>query len=137
MKIALLLLSLVALVWSQGNNECHCGMFITVEAGELEVHRLPPINLNDCSEANECMLKCLEEWRFVYDNGGLDFQRPSSNLTFGEESCRTLENRFNMPDLDPTPVYNYYKICENPWMWDGAVSEDDLCCVSGQYPGHC
>ncbi|KAK7080007.1 hypothetical protein SK128_027675 [Halocaridina rubra] len=137
MKFVLLLLALVALVRGQDRVECHCGMFITVAFGEIEVHRLPAFDLEDCSEGNECLLKCLSEWQFVYDNGGMNYQRPSSNYTYGEESCKSLANEYSMPNLDPTPVYNYYKLCTDPWMYDGAVSKDDLCCVDGSFPGQC
>ncbi|KAK7078601.1 hypothetical protein SK128_012098 [Halocaridina rubra] len=137
MKV-LVLLSLLALAWGQENN-CHCGMFISTGSAELIVHRLPPTTVENCEiESNgPCALFCLLEWERIFSNGGLLMVNPETGDTLGQESCRNIAADYGMNNLQPTPVHNNYQVCEGPWIWDGEVSQDNLCCVDGSYPDGC
>ncbi|KAK7076707.1 hypothetical protein SK128_011458 [Halocaridina rubra] len=131
MKLALILLSILGLTWSQ-QLECHCGLFATVDHMSVyEVYRLLPLNLNSCDELNECSFFCFAEWDLVYTNGGLDYIPPGETLTVGEQSCINLNEVHGVPDMEPTPLYNYYRVCDGPWIFDGGVSNNDLCCANG------
>ncbi|KAK7021829.1 hypothetical protein SK128_011657 [Halocaridina rubra] len=137
MKV-LVFLSLVALAWGQ-EFLCHCGMFISTETAELEVHRLPPFDIADCDSGGyaACALHCIAEWEYIFNNGGLDMENPLTGVTMGQESCNNLVNWHSMPNLDPTNVHNNYMLCGGPWVWDGEVSKDKLCCNDGVFPNNC
>ncbi|KAK7021830.1 hypothetical protein SK128_011658 [Halocaridina rubra] len=155
MKV-LVFLSLVALAWGQ-EFLCHCGMFISTETAELEVHGLPPFNVDcDIGGYAACGLYCMGEAIYVtpeiplnsnflltvgihliFNNGGLDMENPLTGVTMGQESCNNLVNWHSMPNLDPTNVHNNYMLCGGPWEWDGEESKDKLCCNDGVFPNNC
>ena len=45
----------------QLRRECNCGLFMTNKNHEVELKRLKPINLNECSEFDVCMTECAKE----------------------------------------------------------------------------
>ncbi|KAK7063168.1 hypothetical protein SK128_026173 [Halocaridina rubra] len=137
MKVIVILLSLMGLACAQDPKECFCGMFVSVNMAELEVHRLPAIDLDSCDDQGDCKIGCIREWEYVFNNGGLNFVAPGHNRTIGEESCRTLAFQHQHPNLAPHEVYGYYNVCQGPWVYDGETSREPLCCVEGVYPGQC
>lgn len=52
---------------AQDRKECHCGAFISTANGEYEVHRLPPIDTNDCDDEKLCAVLCAAEvgWQYI------------------------------------------------------------------------
>ncbi|KAK7076704.1 hypothetical protein SK128_011455 [Halocaridina rubra] len=130
MKTILVLLA--ALTFAVGQDfECHCGLFVTIGLSTLEVYRLLPFNTQSCEELIECSLICFREWDIVNSNGGMDYIPPGGSATVEEQSCFNLNSVHLIPDCDPTPVYNYYRMCEYPWTWDGGQMDKDLCCANG------
>ena len=49
----------------QLRRECNCGLFMTDKNHEVEIKRLRPINLNECSEFDVCLTECAKEVRYV------------------------------------------------------------------------
>ena len=47
----------------QLRRECNCGLFMTDKNHEVEIKRLRPINLNECSEFDVCLTECAKEVR--------------------------------------------------------------------------
>merc|ERR1712198_555331 len=132
MKFLVVLLSLAALTWAQDyRKECQCGAFVTVPQGEYLVHGLEPINIGSCDEATKCAAHCALEWRNVSDNGDLDHVMDNGD-TVGKEACRAM-NEHGHPNLGPHYVFAYYNVCGGPWVFDGEVSQQELCCREGVY----
>ncbi|XP_042861033.1 uncharacterized protein LOC122246502 [Penaeus japonicus] len=131
----LVLLSLAAFAWAQDRPECMCGAFISTNNAEYEIHRLPPIDTDNCQEEKKCAILCAAEWVRLTDDGNLDYVM-DNGVTVGQESCRAMAAHGH-PNLPPHDVYAYYNICHGPWMFDGKTSQQQLCCVDGTYPGDC
>lgn len=51
---------------AQDRPECLCGAFISTVNGEYEVHRLPPIDTNDCDDEKLCAVLCAAEVGWLY-----------------------------------------------------------------------
>ncbi|XP_063591239.1 uncharacterized protein LOC134768363 [Penaeus indicus] len=135
MKLFVAVLSLAALTWAQDKPECLCGAFISTANAEYEVHRLPPIDTNDCDDEKLCAVVCAAEWDKFTANGDLDHVM-ENGVTVGQEACRAMAAHGH-PNLGPHDVYAYYNICHGPWIFDGETSQQPLCCVDGTYPGNC
>merc|ERR1712168_56812 len=132
----LVVLALAALACAQDEKrQCHCGAFVSMNNMELEVHRLPPIHVEDCDAAKECGKMCALEWIKFTDDGNLNHEL-ENGLTVGGEMCRAMKNH-DHPNLAPHSVYAYSMLCQGPWIFDGEVSQQMLCCKDGHYPGHC
>ncbi|XP_071537404.1 uncharacterized protein [Panulirus ornatus] len=131
-----ILLAILAVVITQvgaqtDGPECRCGMFITLWNDAYEVHKLPPIDIDDCSAFETCKSMCAAEYRDFTNNGDLNFE-VASGYSVGQEICIILSSHgFN--DIDYETVYGYARQCNGPWDYDGESSINHLCCTNGHY----
>ncbi|KAK8726982.1 hypothetical protein OTU49_009861, partial [Cherax quadricarinatus] len=134
MKFLLILLPFLALTWAQPppEPECHCGGFVDVFEGELEVIPFPPEPVETCeSGEEECAAFCEEEWNEITGNGDLDTEF-EDGVTLGQHICQHLTSEGH-ENYGPGEVFLYYRLCEGPWQYDGVQTTTLLCCNLGDY----
>nr|XP_045605185.1 uncharacterized protein LOC123762617 [Procambarus clarkii] len=131
MKCLLVLLSLAALTRAQEFPACLCGAFITLMEEEIEVFRLPPIEVADCDATTDCRARCIDEWTTITEDGDLDYTW-LDGVTIGQHMCDSLHDN-DHSDVGPHEVYLYYNICLGPWIYTGQTSRNTLCCSSSNY----
>ena len=59
------ILSFISFFRGQAMPECRCGFFVTLFTWEVEIHRLPAINLVGCDDVDGCVLACKTEVRIL------------------------------------------------------------------------
>ncbi|XP_042879843.1 uncharacterized protein LOC122258136 [Penaeus japonicus] len=103
---------------------CRCGAFVTLDASEVMLYELPPVEVNSCDQNKACQNRCFLEFEQLSGGGDLDFVT-STNSSVGQVLCdaagTAVETKF---------VYAYSEICDGPWEWTGDQTEQPLCCSS-------
>merc|ERR1712002_402729 len=135
---SLIIFAVVALAWSsEAGPSCDCGMFVTVSMAEYEVYHLPRFDLESCDDEMDCKMGCVDEWEYIFDNGGLHYVEENKTMSIGDKCCIELAVDFDTDYFKPHEVYAYYKVCDGTWKYDGYTGLDYLCCYHGYYPGDC
>ncbi|XP_071537575.1 uncharacterized protein [Panulirus ornatus] len=137
MKIAALILASVAVLARAQTDgpECKCGMFLTYWHDEILVHTLPPFDIDDCKDFEQCKQRCAEEFDQLTGGGDLDFQL-EGGYTVGQELCLTVLTTQDISEINYETVYGYARQCNGPWDYTGVKTFNQLCCVDGRYV-HC
>ncbi|KAG7164238.1 uncharacterized protein LOC121871933 [Homarus americanus] len=130
MKYLVIFLATLSLAWGQ-EIHCHCVTAVTVEDGAELIHGLPFTEVVDCSNFEECELRCSEEFTELTNGGDLDFVLDNGKVV-GQVACDNLAKE-GYQDLEPSEVYMYSSICHGPWLYNGFKSQQKLCCEGGQY----
>merc|ERR1712002_116334 len=126
----ILLLGIVASVYGQAFPECRCGFFVTFFTTEIEIHRLPAINLASCDEVDECVVACRAEADKLSGHGDLHYEL-SNGYSVGQELCIGALTFF-MPQVNDI-VHGYANVCHGPWMYTGFSCKQKLCCHFGRH----
>merc|ERR1719187_360382 len=131
MKVAAIIIALVAAVSAQDDGpECDCGMFITSWGDEIEVHRLPPFDIDDCDKFNLCKKKCAGEFDLLTGGGNLNHML-ENGYTVGQHICLDTYTEQGIERIEDETVWGYARQCNGPWDWDGEFSLQRLCCHRG------
>merc|ERR1719334_1819031 len=115
MKFATALLAalIVAVSAQDDGPECECGMFITNYGAELEVHRLPPLDIDNCDKFEKCKKMCAEEYRGFTNDGDLNYVL-GNGLTVGQEICLRAYVDHGVEIIHWETVYGYARHCNGP-----------------------
>merc|ERR1712243_30707 len=112
------------------DENCHCGVFITLEEAEDEIFHYHPLeDLEDCDLVEQCMADCSEEWLMQSSNGDLTYVLANGN-TLGEELC-VGANDLGHPLVEHAIPLVYSRMCEGGWAPTGDQGNDYLCCDGG------
>lgn len=134
--ISAIFLSVVALSTSQiiTPYECHCGVFISLSQGEIEVFHMHPAHVEGCGtpEAEAaCQENCRTEWTSVYKNGDLDAEL-SNGYSLGQEVCLGAVELFH-PFINKENGQVFARNCEGNWEDIGLGTKQQICCNNGHY----
>ncbi|CAL4069017.1 unnamed protein product [Meganyctiphanes norvegica] len=133
MKLLVVAVALLATVSGQtppAHMECHCGVFISVQDGEIEIHRMKPIHLESCDDVEECTAGCSEEWANGAGGGDLDAEL-ANGQTLGHELCHGA-NELHHSEVHHAIPMVYSRTCDGGWTQTGDQASDYLCCHQGK-----
>merc|ERR1712002_579970 len=132
MKLAAALIAtLIVAVSGQAEiPECECGMFITTMGNELEVHRLPPFDIDNCNQVTQCKRSCAGEYDTLTNGGDLNYVL-GNGYTVGQDICLRAYDSHGVEEIHHETVYGYARHCKGPWDFDGETSIQHLCCYKG------
>ncbi|XP_064096410.1 uncharacterized protein LOC135208217 [Macrobrachium nipponense] len=129
MKLAFVLLALVAAVCGQQEPWCRCGAFITFDDDEAMVYEMPEVTIDSCENHKQCKNSCTKEMNNYSHYGDLWAMTPL-NKTVGQAICETLTG-LSYDFVHNHYVYGYYEVCGGPWEYTGIASKGMLCCNDG------
>ncbi|CAL4159610.1 unnamed protein product [Meganyctiphanes norvegica] len=132
MKVLVLAAALLAVTSGQTQpaEECHCGVFISVQDGEIEIHRMKPIDTGSCDAVDECTAGCSEEWANAAGGGDLDAELDNGQ-TLGHELCHGA-NELHHSEVHHAVPMVYARACDGGWIATGDQASDYLCCHEGK-----
>ncbi|CAL4067262.1 unnamed protein product [Meganyctiphanes norvegica] len=114
--------------------ECHCGVFISIPSGEIEVYHMQSAHVDGCgtpeSEA-ACMDNCKNEWTGMYKNGDLDNEL-ENGYSLGQELCLGAVELFH-PFILNANGQVFARNCEGNWEDIDMGTNKPLCCTGGHY----
>ncbi|XP_068234028.1 uncharacterized protein [Palaemon carinicauda] len=136
MKIAIVLLALVAAACAAQNGEawCRCGAFLTYRDTQALAYELPEITIDYCDQHNRCKNECITAIDEFSHYGDLWAMTPEGK-TVGQLICENLTG-IDWTGVHNHRVYGYYEVCGGPWEYTGQASPDMLCC-SENLQVHC
>ncbi|CAL4134155.1 unnamed protein product [Meganyctiphanes norvegica] len=134
MKFLVVATALLALASGQtpspNKKECHCGVFISTQTGEIEIHRMKAIDLESCDEMDVCLAGCSEMWANRAGGGDLDAELDNGK-TLGTELCHGADN-LEHPEVHHAIPMVYARTCDGGWTPTGDQASDYLCCHKGE-----
>ncbi|CAL4091789.1 unnamed protein product [Meganyctiphanes norvegica] len=134
--ISAIVLSIAALGWSQiiTPYECHCGVFISIPTGEIELFHMKSAHVDGCgTEASvaACIENCKSEWTGMYKSGDLLAELPSG-YTLGQEMCIGAVELFH-PFIHNADGQVFARNCEGDWEDIDMGTKQPLCCNAGHW----
>merc|ERR1711942_58330 len=135
-SICAIVLSIAALSWAQiiTPYECHCGVFISVFSGEIEVYHMKSSHVDGCGTANStaaCIANCQAEWTGMYKKGDLEAELPNG-YNLGQELCLGAVELFH-PFINDANGQVFARNCDGNWEDIDMGTKQPLCCNNGHY----
>merc|ERR1712243_120261 len=132
MKILVAATALIALTSAQHptepphNGNCHCGVFISTEDAELEIH-----HMHADADIEACIASCTEEWINDFGNGDLNAELENGEI-LGQELCHGAQGAHH-PNVEHAIPMVYARMCDGGWTPTGDQASDYLCCDGGHF----
>merc|ERR1712243_48975 len=134
--IAAAVLSLAALAGAQiiTPYECHCGVFVSLPVGEVEIYHMQSAHVDGCGTENStqaCIDNCRNEWTGIYKNGDLEAELPNG-YNLGQELCLGAVELFH-PYIFNEDGQVFARNCDGNWEDIDMGTKQNLCCTNGHY----